>query len=37
VTVPAPASTVVTLSVGTALVDVDGQSLASMFTTVSGG
>jgi hypothetical protein len=37
VTVPAPASTVVTLSVGTTLVDVDGQSLASAFTTVSGG
>jgi hypothetical protein len=37
VTLPVAASTVVTLAVGTALTDVDGQSLASAFTTVSGG
>jgi hypothetical protein len=37
VTVPAPADTVVTLAVSTTLIDVDGQSLASPFTTVSGG
>jgi Bacterial Ig-like domain len=37
VTVPLPANTVVTLNVNTTLTDVDGQSLASSFTTVSGG
>jgi len=37
VTVPVPANTVVTLNVNTTLIDVDGQSLASSFTTVSGG
>jgi len=37
VTVPVAESAAVTLAVGTALTDVDGQSLASPFTTVSGG
>jgi hypothetical protein len=37
VTVPVPADTVATLNVGTSLTDVDGQSLASAFTAVSGG
>jgi len=37
VTVPVSANTVVTLNVNTTLIDVDGQSLASSFTTVSGG
>ncbi len=37
VTLPVPASTVVALTIGTTLTDVDGQALAGAFMTVSGG
>jgi len=37
ITVPASAGTAVRLTIGTTLVDVDGQALASPFTAVSGG
>ena len=37
VTTTAPASTAVTLTVGTSLVDVDGQALATAFTTPTAG
>jgi hypothetical protein len=37
ITVPVSAGTAVRLTIGTTLVDVDGQALASPFTAVSGG
>ena len=37
ITVPVSADTVVRLTIGTTLVDVDGQALAGPFTVVSGG